>query len=99
MADVTPPKRNRRTAERTAKMILGSGRMVTDSDVLQVLQQWASRKNKSRKNVLPLGADYVESDMRSTLIRDTHTGKAGHLAPHIMSHRLRKQHPGDYAMR
>ena len=76
MADVTPPKRSRRTAERTAKMILGSGRVVTDSDVLQMLQHWAFRKNRSRKNVLPLGAEYVESDM-SKLIRHTMRASAG----------------------
>ncbi len=41
---------------------MNSGRMVTDSEVLRVLRQWSFRKNRNRKNVLPLGNDYVESD-------------------------------------
>ena len=55
-------KRSGRLAEQTARAILDSGRIVTDSDVLLLLRQWAFRKNKSRKNVLPLGSDHVESD-------------------------------------
>ena len=49
-------------AEKTAAAILDSGRMVTDADVLRLLRQWAFRKNKSRRNVLPPGSDFVESD-------------------------------------
>ena len=60
--DKVETKRSRRLAEQTARSILDSVRIVTDSDVLLVLRQWAFRKNKSRKNVLPLGSDHVESD-------------------------------------
>ena len=60
--DKAETKRSRRLAEQTARSILDSGRIVTDSDVLLLLRQWAFRKNKSRRNVLPLGSDHVESD-------------------------------------
>ena len=60
--DKVEKKRSRRLAEQTARATLDSGRIVTDSDVLLLLRQWKFRKNKSRRNVLPLGNDHVESD-------------------------------------
>ena len=60
--DKVEKKRSRRLAEQTARAILDSGRIVTDSDVLLLLRQWKFRKNKSRRNVLPPGSDHVESD-------------------------------------
>ena len=62
MAKQKTNKRSRRLAEQTSGAILNNGRMVTDSEVLRVLRQWSFRKNRTRKNVRPDGADHVESD-------------------------------------
>ena len=57
-----PVQRRRREANGKAAEILGSGRPISDADVLAVLSLWRFRKNSSRLNVLPSGTDFVSSD-------------------------------------
>jgi len=56
----------RSVSERIANEVLEEcsrvSRMVTEADVLKVLQSWAFRKNETRLNVMPEGVKFVSSD-------------------------------------
>ena len=55
-------QRRRREANRLAVELLCSGKPLSDDDVVSVLSLWRFRKNSTRLNVLPNGADFVHSD-------------------------------------
>ncbi len=56
-------QRSRRKADAYARRVLKeSGTVVTDADVLEALRLWRFKKNKTRKNVMREGLDWVYSD-------------------------------------
>ena len=56
------PSRKRRDADHQEAEYLRSGQPLTDLHVLGVFSLWRFRSNKTRKNVLPDGAEFVHSD-------------------------------------
>ena len=58
------PKRRRRDADHQATEYLRSGAALTDMHALRVLSLWRFRRNRTRKNVLPLdcATGFVHSD-------------------------------------
>jgi len=62
----TTPKNSRAgcaKAERLASEILERGGRVCDKDVVSILELWKFRRNTKRSNVLPVGKQFVYSEM------------------------------------
>eukprot|EP00931_Biecheleriopsis_adriatica_P092312 TRINITY_DN66128_c0_g1_i1.p1 TRINITY_DN66128_c0_g1~~TRINITY_DN66128_c0_g1_i1.p1 ORF type:complete len:539 (+),score=113.61 TRINITY_DN66128_c0_g1_i1:243-1619(+) len=57
---------SRLVAQKDAKEILEAadreGRIVTDEEMVRVLERWSFKKNNTRNNVMPKGRDWVFSD-------------------------------------